>query len=641
MCGIAGILTENQGHDPVYQAAAQKMVQALVHRGPDHGGLYHDGHILLGSRRLSIVDLSTAATQPMTNENEDLWIVFNGEIYNFRELRAQLLSRGHRFRSATDTEVILHLYEDHGEECLKYLRGMFAFALWNKRTRRLFLARDRSGIKPLYYCRTQDLLLFASEIKGLLASGLVSREIDPHAIGGFLAFGSVPSPATGIWGISSIPPGHFMMVKGGDMPLKKYWDLRPTLVRNSPVDDQGIVSETRARLEEATRLHMESDVPLGIFLSGGMDSSALVALATLSAPAQKLKTLSIIFREAAYNEAKYAQLIARKYETDHCETVVGAKDFIQELPNIFQAMDQPTNDGINTYFVSKAAQQAGLKVVLSGLGGDELFWGYSHYRKLARLENCIAWYSKQSLAVRTFLLESILKLNKIARRPSLAKLRYLKHPSMKHLYMAVRGMFSPDQISALLQVSYDQWSAGIGETDEPPAGDLPARFSYLEMKRYLHDQLLRDTDFMSMACSIEVRVPFLDHELMEHVAQTESRLKLSPQVNKILLARAMGGLLPEEIVRRPKMGFTFPLAEWIRIYRKELMEISLQGQILDGKTIRSIWDSFLKGQEHWSRPWSLVVINQWLNTMRAGDSDLRHQTSGRQLQPLSKEMGAG
>ncbi|MFQ5914080.1 MAG: asparagine synthase (glutamine-hydrolyzing) [Nitrospinota bacterium] len=396
MCGIAGVITR-EGF-PELREALLRMVRAQTHRGPDDEGikvfgargevLGKDGpraegpHVALGSRRLAIIDLSSSGHQPMTNEDGTLWIVYNGEIYNFMELRQDLLSKGHKFRSNTDTEVILHLYEQYGEGCLKYLRGMFAFGMWDKRNRCLFIARDRLGKKPLYYSWDGKRFLFASEIKALLASDLVERRLNPAAVVAYLTFGSVPVPVTIIKGIEALLPGCYLKYQVGRVELKRYWHI--PFSENPDLSEAETIETLRGLLEEAVRLRLVSDVPIGAFLSGGIDSSVIVALMR-KITGGSIRTFSMTFREQEFSEACFAEQVARKFGTEHTEYVVTAEEVRNELEKIVWAMDQPTVDGVNTYFVSKVARQSGTVVALSGLGGDELFGGYSSFLLVPRL----------------------------------------------------------------------------------------------------------------------------------------------------------------------------------------------------------------------------------------------------------------
>jgi len=583
------------------------MMAAMRHRGPDGSGFYQDDDVILGHRRLSIIDPSSAARQPMSNEEGTVWVSFNGEIYNFHQLRRDLRARGHVLVSSSDTEVIPHLYEESGEALGHHLRGMFAFALWDKSNRRLLLYRDRLGIKPLYYYQTKDFLVFASEVKALLASGLVRSEVNHEAVIRFLQFGFVPSPVTTVKGVLSVPAGHYALIDPCGFRWRQYWDLTDAL-RPDGSEEEARVEAVARTLAESVRLHLVSDVPLGIFLSGGVDSSALVALAS-GGIQQPLATVSVIFNEEKYSEASYARLVAEKYKTDHREVCVTDQDFIAEVPQLLAAMDQPTIDGVNTYFVCRAAKLAGLKVALSGLGGDEIFLGYSHYKTVKRLAGLFGALTRMPELFRKKILSAFAHAGQFVGKPSLEKITYLEDPSRDNLYLALRGLFSPRQILKLLQVSEAEYAAaqsGSWSTDH----DLFTWFCQAEMSCYLQDQLLRNTDFMSMAHSVEVRVPFLDHVLVECLGRIPGEMKLGGRESKPLLLEALGEALPRLIRQRRKQEFLFPFAHWLKKHARELMEMGMRGGILSQESARSIWLQFLAGQLHWSRPWALVVLSR-------------------------------
>ncbi len=608
MCGIAGIHDPSARRDSLRDTVA-RMNQSIAHRGPDDDGVYvaDAGTIALGNRRLSIIDLSVSGHQPLCNEDETLWIAYNGEIYNYEPLREELLARGHRFRSHSDTEVIVHLYEEYGAACLDHLRGMFAFAIWDARIKRLFLARDRFGIKPLYYWHSGDQLVFASEVRALVASGSVPRETNPEALTRFLQTGSVPAPLTTLKNVFALPAGYYAVFENGALSLHQYWDL--DVLPNEETNAPAVIARVRELLEESVRLHLVSDVPVGVFLSGGIDSSALVALASQQGNA-RLKTLSIAFEEAAYDESRYARLVAEKYGTEHVEYRVAARNFLESLPRIFAAMDQPTVDGVNTYFVAQAAQAAGLKVVLTGLGGDEIFWGYDHFREVARWNTPLRALEQMPAPARVATIALALAGVRALNQPRLAKAVYLRERG--GAYWLIRGLFTPREIRALLPQSgeYVAWDDGPRTNGR---GFSPDRLAYLETKFFLQNQLLKDTDFMSMAHSIEARVPFLDHALVEYVAQVPAALKLNSHMPKPLLVRALGDLLPREIVYRPKQGFTFPFAKWIKHNSRELRELTTARE-LNASAADEVWSRFLSGRAHWSRVWALVVLSRWLES---------------------------
>ncbi len=491
------------------------MMDAQIHRGPDDFGLYQNKNIVLGHRRLAIIDLSPAGRQPMSNEDGTIWITYNGEIYNYRELREMLIKKGHKFKSNSDTEVIIHGYEEWGVDgLLQRLRGMFAFAIYDPRSTihnsrftinysRLILARDRIGIKPLYYSYCDDFLLFASGLNAILASKLVSKEIDPKAVVLFLLYGSIPPPQTIYKEIFALEPGHFLIIDEKGLKKNRYYDLK----------------------------------------NGFLDTSLM----------------GISFPDTPYDESRYSKIAARKFNTDHAEIEITGKDLINHMDKNFYIMDQPTVDGVNTYFVSWATNKSGLKVAMSGVGGDEIFWGYPSFTHIPRLFHLFKILSWVPLGKRTaqFILRNSNSF-KTAKLYSMVS----NSSSILDIYLNYRGLFTKEQIYKLLhqdfvrhamegveQMSYLQECSEINDEHN--------QVSLLETTFYMANQLLRDTDVFSMAHSLEVRVPFVDHTLVELLAKIPARYKtIYP---KRLLIKVLNNKLPDEIVHRPKMGFTFPL----------------------------------------------------------------------------------
>ena len=609
MCGIAGCFSFDRPGGTAELALVTELSNRQHHRGPDAEGIFQHGSATLAHRRLAIIDLSESGKQPMSNEDGTVWITFNGEIYNYRELKLELSQFGHVFRSQSDTEVLLHGYEQWGmESLLGRLRGMFAFGLYDSRAELaggscLYLARDRMGIKPLYYTIQGRELLFASEVRPLREA--TDHGPDRDALVGFLCLGSVPYPRTYMENIFCLPPGSFLAVQAGGIRKLEYWSLqyRPGKAHN--LDDL---------MTDTVRRHLLSDVPLGVFLSGGLDSGALAGLMRRVSNAAPL-TLTVTFQEAEFNEAKAARKTAEAFGTQHLEVPVTGKDFLKEIPRILEAMDQPTADGVNTYFVSKAAHEAGLTVVLSGLGGDEIFLGYNHYHKLLRADSALRCLSKTPLTLRDALVSCVLAGGARRGGDKWRRLGFLRQSRLDEgFYLLFRGFFAADRVCELLDMD-EQEVHGILENQ---FATILSRFdrrdwdmnrvNFLELRRYLHDQLLRDSDVFSMAHSLELRVPYLDHVLVEECSQIRPSEKVAPGVNKPLLLKAAGHPVLEEVARHKKSGFTFPFAQWIRQNAGPLEDLALSGSPLKRTAVQRCWEQFRAGKVHWSRAWSTVAL---------------------------------
>ncbi|MBI4300556.1 MAG: asparagine synthase (glutamine-hydrolyzing) [Chloroflexi bacterium] len=567
MCGICGLVGVSDA------GIVKRMCDAIAHRGPDDEGLYTGSEATLGARRLAIIDLSTSAHQPMSNEDGSLWLAFNGEVYNYRELRSELQRRGHVFRSNGDGETLLHLYEEHGEACVQHLQGMYAFAIWDSLRRRLFIARDRLGIKPLYYAQKGNLFVFASEIKAMLASGLIAKEVDHQAISHFLSFGAVPAPRTILREVHALLPGHWLRLQGGKLAVERYWDVE--FAEQPPQrDEREWAKALLEQLRESVRSCMVSDVPLGAFLSGGIDSSAIVGLMS-SLVSQPVRTFSVRYDAggAQYDESPYARMVAQRFGTEHTEVVVTEGDVAERLDDIVWHMDQPSHDGLNSYFVSKAAR-TGVTVALSGLGGDELFAGYGNFKFARRMERLRPFSSLLSPLTQSAVVAADGLMPASYRNhwlwQQVGKGLLARYPTTARAY-AVRLFYDEAEKRRLLQGGLvnrngHETSLGLieGLAQRVSGADTVNQISYLEMRSYMADTLLRDADVMSMAHSLEVRVPYLDHRLVEFAATVPPELKLRGAVHKYILKESLKELLPNEILNRPKMGFSFPLAIWLR-----------------------------------------------------------------------------
>lgn len=638
MCGICGAINWTESGDA--SEIVRRMTPTMRHRGPDDEGYLSSGPLALGVRRLSIIDLE-GGHQPIFNEDGSVAVVLNGEIYNFQELRKQLSDRGHTFRSRSDSEVVAHAYEEWGEDCVDHLRGMFAFAVFDRRNSQdgsdrelrgtLFLARDRLGIKPLYYYEDQQRLLFASEVRTLLASGAIPRRLSRAALESYLLFGSVGEPMTLIDGVLSLPPGHTMIMKlDGTTPkvrVEPYWNLPATRSSNGHKSQQHASPTLHVRqvLEESVHQHLNADVPVGVFLSSGIDSTSLAALA--SREVAGVHTFTVAFPEAEFNEAAIARRTAEKFGTTHQELLLTGDDLLARLSDSVAALDQPSMDGINTYFVSWGARQAGLKVALSGLGGDEVFGGYNTFRRMPQYQRISALGSRVPTGWRRAMATALLGVGEATvRGDATRKLAALwdAPESLPHPYFFARALFTPRQVTELMKrgttrpprdLPWWKWLAeSAGQADHR---DAFTAVSWMETRSYLVSTLLRDTDSMSMAHSLEVRVPFLDHRLFEFVAALPEKLKRINGTPKGLLVGAFKDLLPPEIVQQPKRGFTFPWANWLRgplkkTVEKGLGEFSpaLELTLNRGKTDR-VWNKYLNAHTSWARPWSLYVLNEW------------------------------
>ncbi|HEY9872811.1 MAG TPA: asparagine synthase (glutamine-hydrolyzing), partial [Candidatus Obscuribacterales bacterium] len=543
MCGIAGILTNNSYQDNL-EKLVQRMQSALRHRGPDDKGIYisSDRQIALAHTRLSILDLSPAGHQPMSTSDGRYWITFNGEIYNFAELRQSLITQGEQFQSQTDTEVILKLYQRHGEDCVKHLRGMFAFAIWDDLEKTCFLARDPLGIKPLYYWQSNSTLIFASEIRAILASKLPTISLSSAGLYGYLIGGSVPEPHTLIEGIRCLEAGHWLQWKSGELTQQRYWKINFTPEKISTSEAQ---EKVRAALIDSIKHHFVSDVPVGVFLSGGIDSTAVVALASQT-QTERLRTYSIAFEESGWNEGEIAQKVAQNWQTDHTEYKITASSGRELLTEFLDVIDQPTVDGFNTFCVSQIARKDGTKVALSGLGGDELFGGYNSFQQVPRMVRL-----SQSLhAIKPIgvgvgrVLESWGKTTQLKRLGDFLQ----QTPNSSAAYRSFRGIFSHGEACAIAS-RYLPTELPNRQSIETLFDDhLPSiedEVSLLEISCYMRNQLLRDSDVMSMAWGLEVRVPLVDRVLLEAIASIPSKIRLAP--GKQLLIQAVPEL-PDWVV---------------------------------------------------------------------------------------------
>lgn len=600
----------------------QRMNLAIAHRGPDANGVYFEKNIALGHRRLSIIDTSDAGNQPFYSHDNKIVVVFNGEIYNYLELKDELASHYH-FRTSSDTEVIIAAYLKWGERCVEHFIGMFAFALHDKEKDTTFLFRDRLGVKPLYIFQKENGLAFASEIRALIASKLFNIKISKSGFVQFLKFQTVHTPNTILENVSMLEPGHYLTVRPEGVSKKKYWSLENQNLSISQGNRREVQQEVRAILESAVEMRMRSDVPFGAFLSGGIDSSIIVGLMAKKST-HKVKTFSITFNEEEYDEGKYSRLIAELYNTDHTEIKLSANDFLELVPDAIDAMDHPSGDGPNTFVVSKVTKERGVKMTLSGLGGDELFAGYDVFKRMHAL-NQKKWLANTPKALRATFGSAILWAKPNVAGEKISELLKSEKLELAPAYKLSRQVWMDKSIQNLVKNYSEtpQYKLPL-ENIEPEKNGVLSYVSKREMSGYMMDVLLRDSDQMSMAHALEIRVPFIDHRLVEYVLQLEDNLKF-PHTPKELLVEACSDIIPREIVDRKKMGFTFPWAIWmkneLKPYAEEGLEALCTLDFIDGNQVKKYWSDFLNGSQliTWSRMWPLVVLGHWMKKNGVGE----------------------
>jgi asparagine synthase (glutamine-hydrolysing) len=617
MCGIAGLVV--RADENVDKADVHRMCQTIVHRGPDDEGIYTQGPVGLGMRRLSIIDLA-GGRQPIHNEDKTVWVVFNGEIYNFPDLRRELEGRGHRFYTHSDTEVIVHLYEEMGSDCVQKLRGMFAIALYDLDRKVLLLARDRLGKKPLHYAIHRGQLLFASEIKAILAIRPELAQLSGEGLLQYFYFGYITDPHTIFETIHKLPPGHLLEWRDGALKLRRYWDL-PAYGTRPAISEEQCLDELEQQLAEAVRIRLISDVPLGALLSGGVDSSIIVALMA-RASSKPIRTFSIGFRVEAFNEAEYARAVAKQFGTDHSELVVDP-DLKETLHYLSTMLEEPFGDSsmLPTYYVSRMARKH-VTVALSGDGGDELFAGYDRYlvamdrQKFNRFPN---WMGRAYRAALHDLIPAGMYGKNLAWNASLsAQDRYLDDVSFFPVLHRERGLFTAEflDFAQRLPDPLDAWRAMY---ENAPAQDPLSRLLYLDTKTYLPGDILTKVDRMSMATSLEVRVPMLDHQFVEWVTALPVEWKFQKRKQKYILKKLAERLgIPRALLDRRKQGFQLPLVEWMRSEVKdEFLQLlveprSLQRGYFKPAAVRSLVDEHLRGRRDRSALlWRMLVLELW------------------------------
>lgn len=640
MCGICGIFEYGRSNGSVNWELVTTMRDAMVHRGPDDAGTWvsADRRVGLGHRRLSIVDLSPAGHNPMTNETGDIWIVFNGEVYNHEKLRPGLIEKGHTYRSRSDTETLLHLYEEEGLEFVSRLEGDYAFAIWDEPKRRLLLARDRLGVKPLYYTIVGGRLLFASEIKALLEHPDVDRDIDETSLYHYLTFLTTPAPRTLFKGISKLPPGHTLTCDAdGNIDIRRYWDAIVDEPEN-PLSVEDTTEHVRTLLSDAIEKRMMSDVPFGVFLSGGVDSSANVAMMS-KLTNMPVRTFTVGFEDAPqYNELDHARRIAKQFGADHHEVIIGHEDAISFLPDMIFHQDEPIADPVcvSLYYVSKLARDSGTIVVQAGEGSDEIFSGYTTYATYLKMYEKV-WRHAERLpaGIRrqiASLAGSGLGRAAIARLPKGKKLvpeLARRLGSGEALFWNAAEVWDETTKRSLITKSYRERLGSMSSYEvvkehfdriaaEKPSSDFLERMIYVELKLRLAELLLMRVDKITMATSVETRVPFLDHKLVEFAMTIPRSMKIRDGQNKWILKKALEGIVPNDILYRPKQGFGLPINEWFISGMAPFVEHALFSSpfrkrgLLDYDVVRSMWEQHLAGKVNYSfNIWSLLNLSLW------------------------------
>ena len=613
MCGITGILHFNKLPDARQRVV--RMTNAIAHRGPDAEGFYGDPCIALGHRRLSILDLSGAANQPFIDTTGNYVMVFNGEIYNYLDLKQQL--HDYPFTTSSDTEVLMAAFCKWGIDCVKELEGMFAFALWDKRNETLWLARDRMGVKPLYFFRDENAFAFSSEKRSLLASSLINPQIDQQSLFEFLSLQSTGYPNAIINNIHQLQAGCCMKLTENASDTIRYWSLtdNKTTIERDPATIRKTLFD---KMNEAVAKRMMSDVPMGAFLSGGIDSSAVVALMSLNSR-EKINTFNLSFTEKEYDESGYAETIANRFGTNHVKHLLKPEDFLDKVVAGLDAMDSPSADGINTFVLSAAIRSAGLKVALTGIGGDELFAGYPGFMRYYKLNNASTGY-QLSYPLRK-MASLLLQYSPSNKNKRLAEMLAITDTSISNVYPIIRKIFSPDLIRQLVNTNFQQIGLEKMLKDELrkiEKFDLFSQYSIAEYMGYTQHTLLKDADQMSMAVGLEIREPFFDHQLVEYVLSIPDHIKY-PNFPKQLMVEALEPLLPNEVVHRKKQGFVLPWEKWMRVELQSFCASQInrlsQREFIRGDALLKYWDRFLKHDPsvRWMELWQFVVLGYWLN----------------------------
>ena len=622
MCGINGIALSSRSNRQIFAADSGGMSGVVGHRGPDGEGVFVDGRIGLGHRRLSIVDVAHGA-QPMFNGDRSCVIVYNGEVYNHADYREELIAKGYEFQNRSDTETILHLYEEYGRDCVDHLRGMFAFAIWDKRKQELFIARDRFGVKPLYYVHNSEGdFFFASEIKALIEAGAIKPELNYDVLPDQLANHGTSGDETLFRGVKRLAPGHRLVWKDGKIDIREFWDLKFE-PKHEPRSDVEYIEEWRDLFRKSVELRLMADVPLGMFLSGGIDSSAIAAMMSTMV-SEPIKTFSVGFAEREANEFEYARIAATAFGTDHHEITITPEQFFAELPKLIWHEDEPIgfDSSIPLYFVSKLAQDH-VKVVLTGEGADETMAGYGRYQKALTLLDYGERYESMAPTFLRNVVRGGVATLPVSLSRKLDRTFLSREADIENLFFDNFAIF-PKQMQA--RMFTNETRSRIAETNPyvvqnlllggSDAEEVLDKLLYADTKTYLHELLMKQ-DQMSMAASIESRVPFLDHKLVEFIAKLPNELKLRGGTTKWILREAMKGILPGEILERPKMGFPVPMERWLRSKFKNLTseyvlsERSISRGIFDPGFVRQLVKSHNGGENHANRIFRLINLEIW------------------------------
>lgn len=627
MCGINGIALSSRSKKQINESILRRMTDVIHHRGPDGDGIFIDEKIGLGHRRLSIVDVAHGA-QPMFNHDKSISIIYNGEVYNHADYRAELEAKGYIFQNNSDTETIIHLYEEYGVKCVEKLRGMFAFAIWDKRARTLFIARDRLGVKPLYYVHdSEGNLFFGSEIKTLLEANAIKPEINYCALPDQFANHGTSRDETLFKNVKRLLPGHFLIWKDGNLKIEEFWDVNFE-PKHEEKSDKDFIEEWREMFRHSVKLRLMADVPLGMFLSGGIDSSAICAMMATMVD-EPIKTFSVGFKEREANEFEYARIVSKAFKTEHHEITITPEQFFAELPNLVWHEDEPIGfiASVPLYFVSKLSQKH-VKVVLTGEGSDEILAGYGRYAKALQLLN----YGEKYENFTPSFVRSAVKSGVTAFGGKLSRTFLSREADIENLFFdnfgiypkaMQKNLFSKETKSHFADENpyyfQNQW---LEKTD---AKEILDKLLYADTKTYLHELLMKQ-DQMSMAASIESRVPFLDHKLVEFTAKMPIKMKLRGKDTKWILREAMKGILPDEILNRSKMGFPVPIGNWFRNEYKHIVDEYVLGEraisrgIFNADFVREIVAKHNAGENHDERIWSLVNFEIWQRRFFDGET---------------------